>query len=158
MEKLLPELKKLGISVGTIKHDAHSFEIDHEGKDSWRHRQAGAETVVVSSPTQVAIIKTVADEMWLSELAEEFFKDRQLIIAEGYYRSDHPKIEVHRADAHSHPLCDRQNEDDRNVLAMVSDMWLDTDKPCFGLDDAKEVAALIARRELGWVSSGMWGN
>ena len=55
MEKLVPELMALGISVGTIKHDAHSFDMDHEGKDSWRHRRAGAETVVISSPTQIAI-------------------------------------------------------------------------------------------------------
>lgn len=58
IEKLIPELQALGLSVGTVKHDAHSFDMDHEGKDSWRHRHCGAETVVVSSPAQVAVIRS----------------------------------------------------------------------------------------------------
>jgi len=158
IEKLVPELKALGISVGTVKHDAHSFEVDHEGKDSWRHRQAGAETVVISSPTQVAIIKSVEKELWLTELAAEFFADRHLVIAEGYYLSDHPKIEVHRSDEHNYPLCDRQNEKERKLLAMVSDVGVDTDQPTYGLDDAKDVATFIARHHLGWVQDGMWSD
>ena len=158
IEKLVPELKALGISVGTVKHDAHSFEMDHEGKDSWRHRKAGAETVVVSSPTQVAVIKNVEKELWLPELVDEFFDDRQLVIAEGYFRSDQPKIEVHRSDAHNHPLCDKQNEGDNKLLAMVSDVGVDTDQPTYGLEDAKEVAVFIARHHLGWVQGGMWSE
>ena len=156
IEKLLPELRALGLSVGTVKHDAHSFEMDVEGKDSWRHRRAGAETVVVSSPEQVAVIKTVSKEMWLDEIVDEFFADRQLVVAEGYFRSDLPKIEVHRSDVHAHPLCDRGNEAERGCIAMVSDVALDTDLPVFGLDEAKQVAALIARQTRSWVQSGMW--
>ncbi|CCH49706.1 molybdopterin-guanine dinucleotide biosynthesis protein B [Pseudodesulfovibrio piezophilus] len=158
IEKLLPALRRLGISVGTVKHDAHSFEMDHEGKDSWRHRQAGAETVVVSSPSQVAVIKSVESEMWLNELAEEFFSDRQLIIVEGYYLSDYPKIEVHRADAHQHPLCDVQNETEKKLMAVVSDTAVNTGRPIFGLEEAGEVATYIARQHLGWVHNGMWGG
>lgn len=158
IEKLIPELQALGISVGTVKHDAHSFEMDHEGKDTWRHRQAGSETVVVSSPTQVAIIKQVKKELWLPELAEEFFSDRQLIIAEGYFRSDQPKIEVHRSDAHTSPLCNKKNADDKRLLAMVSDVAVDADKPLYDLEDAKGVASFIARHHLGWVQSGMWAK
>lgn len=158
MEKLLPELKQLGISVGTIKHDAHSFEMDTEGKDSWRHRKAGSETVCVSSPTQVAVIKQVSKELTLEELAGQFFADRQIIIAEGFFRSDHLKIEVHRADAHSVPLCEKGNEEDKKLIAMVTDACVETGQPCFGLDEAKQVAAFIARQHLGWVQSGMWDN
>lgn len=157
IEKLLPELRALGISVGTIKHDAHAFEMDREGKDSWRHRKAGAETVTVSSPTQLAVIKTVDKELTLNQIAEQFFKDRQLIITEGYFRSDQPKIEVHRSDAHERPLCERGNEDEKQLIAMVSDVGVNTGKPTFGLDEAKQVAAHIARQHLGWVQSGMWG-
>ncbi len=158
IEKLIPELKALGISVGTVKHDAHSFEMDHEGKDTWRHRQAGSETVVVSSPTQVAVIKTVEKEMWLPELVEEFFADRQLVITEGYFRSDQPKIEIHRSEAHARPLCNKQNEEEHQLMAMVSDVAVDTDKPVYDLDDAKGVAVFIARHHLGWVQSGMWSE
>ncbi len=158
IEKLLPELKALGISVGTIKHDAHSFEMDVEGKDSWRHRKAGSDTVVVSSPTQVAIIKQIEKELTLDELAAQFFPDRQIIITEGYFRSDHHKIEVHRSEAHNRPLCSSSDEDDRKLIAMVSDVGVDTKKPLFGLDEAKAVANMIARQYLGWVQSGMWGR
>lgn len=158
IEKLLPELKALGISVGTIKHDAHSFEMDVEGKDTWRHRQAGSETVCVSSPTQVAVIKQVDKELTLEELAEQFFSDRQLIITEGFFRSNHHKIEVHRSDAHQRPLCSSSDEEEKKLIAMVSDVGVDTNQPTFGLDEAKQVAAMIARQYLGWVQSGMWGG
>jgi len=156
IEKLLPELRKLGISVGTVKHDAHSFEMDREGKDSWRHRKAGADTVAVSSPDRVAVIKRVERELSLSELAEEFFSDRRLVVAEGYFRSEHPKVEIFRAEAHDQPLCDRGNEDERNLLAMVTNAAVDTGRPVFAPDDAAEVAAFLARRLLGWVRNGMW--
>lgn len=154
IEKLLPELKALGISVGTIKHDAHSFSMDHEGKDTWRHRQAGAETVVISSPNQIAMIKTVEHELSLPELAECMFADRQLIIAEGFFRSDQPKIEIHRQDAHDEPLCDRNNADEKHLIAMVTDGKPDMDTPVFGVEDAKDVASWLARHYTGWVLDG----
>jgi len=158
IENLLPELKALGISVGTIKHDAHSFEMDVEGKDSWRHRQAGAETIAVSSPNRVAVIKQLEKELTLEELAEQFFADRQLVITEGFFRSDFPKVEIHRSDAHMRPLCSSANELERKLIAMVTDVGVDTNQPVFGLDEVKQVAALIARQHLGWVQSGMWGG
>ncbi len=158
IEKLLPELQALGISVGTIKHDAHSFEMDVEGKDSWRHRKAGSETVVVSSPKRVALIKRVEKELPLGALVDQFFSDRQLVIAEGFFRSDQHKIEVYRSGAHSRPLCSRANEEEKGLIAMVSDAAVDTGQPVFGLDEAKQVAAMIARQYLGWVQSGMWGS
>ena len=75
MEQLIPQLQALGISVGAVKHDAHSFDIDREGKDSWRLKQAGAETVVVSSPERIAMIKSVDHELTLDEMAGSFFSD-----------------------------------------------------------------------------------
>jgi molybdopterin-guanine dinucleotide biosynthesis protein B len=158
IEGLLPRFAALGLSVGTIKHDAHAFEMDREGKDSWRHRQAGAATVVVSSPAQVALIKSVDREMWLPELAESFFADRDLVLAEGYYRSDMPKIEVHRSQAHHEPLCGRHNAEEKRLVAMVTDAGLDPGVPVYGLDDAAGVAAWIARRYKGWVQDGMWSR
>ena len=156
MERLLPELRKLGISVGAVKHDAHSFEIDREGKDSWRLKQAGAETVVISSPDRIAMIKSVTREMTLPELAENLFADKHLVLAEGYFNSDQPKIEVHRRDTHERPLCDRHNQVEKKLVAMVTDRGVEADVPKFGLDDAGEVATHIARKYFGWVSSGMW--
>lgn len=158
IEKLVPELKALGISVGTIKHDAHSFDMDHEGKDSWRHRKAGSETVVISSPTRIAMIKTVDHELSLSELASSLFSDRQLVIAEGYFRSDQPKMEIHRQAAHAESLCNSKNAADKGLIAMITDANTDTDKPVFGLGEAKEVAVWLARRYRGWVQDGSWSR
>ena len=149
LEKLLPELRALDVRVGTVKHDAHSFEVDREGKDSWRHRRAGAETVVISSPQQVAVIKAVERELSLAELAGEFFADRDLVVAEGYFRSGHPKIEVHRAGAHDRPLCCGDDAGELRLLAVVSDEPVEAGVPVFGLEDAAAVAALVAERLLG---------
>ncbi|MEF2229899.1 MAG: molybdopterin-guanine dinucleotide biosynthesis protein MobB, partial [Pseudodesulfovibrio sp.] len=133
----------------------HCFEVDREGKDSWRHARAGAETVAISSPGRVAVIKRVEREMTLAELAEAFFADRELVVAEGYFRSDHPRIEVHRSEAHGRPLCGRAEGEAPPLLAMVSDAAVDTECPLFGLDDAAGVAALVARRLLGRRERGM---
>ena len=59
LEKLIAEIKNRGYHIGTIKHDTHGFDIDREGKDTWRHKKAGASTVAISSPTKVAIIKDI---------------------------------------------------------------------------------------------------
>ncbi|WP_207262881.1 molybdopterin-guanine dinucleotide biosynthesis protein B [Desulfovibrio sp. Huiquan2017] len=155
MEKLVPELRRLGLSVGAIKHDSHSFEMDVEGKDSWRLKRAGAETVVVSSPDRVAMIKSVERERSLESLAETLFADKDLVLAEGYFNSDQPKIEVYRNAAHVLPLCDRYNQQAKRLIAMVTDRGVDTDVPNFGLDDAAEVASFLARKYFGWVYNGM---
>jgi len=68
LEKVVAELTKRGYRVGTIKHDVHGFEIDHEGKDSWRHKMAGAKTVALSSPDRVAVIKDVTKNGCLTNL------------------------------------------------------------------------------------------
>ena len=68
IEKVVPELVRLGLRVGTVKHDAHSFEIDHPGKDSWRHGQAGAEAYVIASPERLAFIARLDEELELVDI------------------------------------------------------------------------------------------
>ncbi|GFP23998.1 molybdopterin-guanine dinucleotide biosynthesis adapter protein, partial [Candidatus Hakubella thermalkaliphila] len=75
LEKLVAELKKRGYRVGTVKHDIHGFEVDHPGKDSWRHAQAGADTVAISSPQKLALIKKVDHDLKPDELVGEYFQD-----------------------------------------------------------------------------------
>ncbi|WP_147820190.1 molybdopterin-guanine dinucleotide biosynthesis protein B [Salidesulfovibrio onnuriiensis] len=140
LEKLLAALAGLGVRTGTVKHDIHGFSMDHEGKDTWRHRQAGAATVCISSSTQLALIKTVEREMTLPELAGTFFADRDIVLTEGYYNSDQPKIEVFRPEAHALPLCGPDEAWTRKLLAMVTDADVDAGVPCFGLDDGEGVA------------------
>lgn len=143
LEKLIPALRRHGISVGTVKHDTHGFDIDHEGKDTWRHRKAGAETVVISSPSQVAVIRQVPEEPDLDTIARDYFGDRDLILTEGFFNSAKPKIEVFRPETHTQPLCGPDNAWDRQLLAFVTDSDVDPGVPRFGLNDAEELAIFI---------------
>ena len=144
IERLVPELIARGYRIGTIKHGPHDFEIDHEGKDSWRHKHAGADTVVISSAKKVAMVKDVQTEETLDSLASKYFQEVDIILAEGYKRENMPKIEVFRSQAHSKPLCKR---DDR-LVAVVSDTSLDLEVPRFELDDIKGIADLVEERFL----------
>lgn len=140
IEKLIPELKQRGFRVGTIKHSAHGFEIDQKGKDSWRHRQAGADTVAVLAPGQIAFTKRT-DQSTLEDILG-FFEDMDVIITEGFKRSNQAKIEIFRKGVHDHPLEGSNN----NLVAYVTDAPLDTDLPLFDLDDIRALADFIESR------------
>jgi molybdopterin-guanine dinucleotide biosynthesis protein MobB len=100
IERLIPEFIKRGYRVATIKHHGKDFQIDHEGKDSWRHKEAGAHKVAISSPQKVALIEDCSQELSLAELAARFIRGADIIIAEGFKRDRHPKIEVFRQGTH----------------------------------------------------------
>ena len=144
LEKLLLELRKRGLRVATIKHDVHGFEVDREGKDSWRHKQAGAHTVVISSPRKVALIRDVEKDLTLEEIREKFIQDVDLIVAEGYKKDVQPKIEVFRRGRYESLLCTRED----NLVAIASDQEFDMGVPCFSLDDAKGLAEFIEKQFL----------
>ena len=116
IEKLLPELTRRGYRVATVKHDVHGFEVDREGKDSWRHKRAGAHSVVISSPNKVALIRDVERDLSLEEIGEKFIQDVDLIISEGYKKDTQPKIEVFRKGKHKELLCTKED----NLIAIVS--------------------------------------
>ena len=78
IEKLVPELTRRGYRVATVKHDVHGFEVDREGKDSWRHKQAGAHTVVISSPQKIALIRDVEKDSTLDEIRRRWVQDVDL--------------------------------------------------------------------------------
>ncbi|MDY6952374.1 MAG: molybdopterin-guanine dinucleotide biosynthesis protein B [Thermodesulfobacteriota bacterium] len=139
LEKLVPALTARGYGVGTIKHDVHGFDIDHEGKDSWRHKRAGAHTVAISSPKKVSVIRDVQTEETLDGLALKYFQDVDIILTEGYKKQDKPKIEVFRSQAHDNPLCTK----DEHLVALVSDIPLDLGVPRFELDDVQGLADLV---------------
>ena len=95
IEGLIKELKNRGYTVATIKHDVHGFDIDKEGKDTWRHRKAGAEAVIISSRQIMALIREVQEEIHLEELIKQV-EDFDFIIIEGYKKSKYRKLEVYR--------------------------------------------------------------
>lgn len=137
VEGLIRELKRRGYRVGTIKHDAHSFQIDHPGTDTWRHAQAGSDHVVISSPQQVASIRRVERELTLAELAEAM-PDVDIILTEGYRRGDAPKIEVSRRARSQTLLCSAQE-----LIAVVTDYPVTIEVPHFDLNDYERLVDLI---------------
>ena len=150
LEKLIAELTKRGLRIGTVKHDVHGFQMDKPGKDSWRHKQAGAVAALISSPSQIGMVMDVDHDHDLDELAPFFF-GVDLILAEGYKRGKKPKVEVFRPEAHSEPLC----RGDEHLLALVSDVFVDLGVPRFSLEDSGGVADfLMTRFHLVPVSSG----
>jgi molybdopterin-guanine dinucleotide biosynthesis adapter protein len=117
LEKIVRELRNRGYRIATIKHDAHSFEIDHEGKDSWRHKKAGANITVISSPEKMAMVADTDHDHALSEIRDKFIRDVDLILTEGYKREEHPKIEVFRSELKRELLCQK----DDNLAAIAGD-------------------------------------
>ena len=139
IEKLVPELVRRGYRIATIKHDVHGFDIDREGKDSWRHKKAGAHTVIISSPHKLALIRDVDHDAELPELRERYIRDVDLILTEGFKRNTQPKIEVSRQEVHQELLCRKED----NLLAIASNRRFDIGVPCFDLNDSQGLADLI---------------
>ncbi len=141
IEKVVPELVKLGLRVGTVKHDAHSFEIDHPGKDSWRHGQAGARAYAISSPERLAFITKLDGELELPEIVKTYFGDFDIVVAEGYKRTAPYRVELFRLGAgHTEPLCAPGE-----AIALVTDAELEHEHR-FGLEDGVGIAAFLAAR------------
>jgi molybdopterin-guanine dinucleotide biosynthesis protein B len=144
LEKIIPELVKRGYRVATVKHDVHGFEIDHEGKDSWRHKKAGAHTTIISSPHRIALVEDVDHDYTLDEIRGKYIKGADIILAEGYKSNPLPKIEVFRSELKRTLLCKKED----NLLAIASDIKLDIGVPCFDINDSQSLVDLIENKFL----------
>lgn len=144
IEKLIPELVKRGYRVATIKHNKHGFDIDHEGKDSWRHKKAGSCMTVIACPTRVALIEDIEHDYTLDEIRNKYIKNADVILAEGYKGNPFPKIEVFRSELKRKLLCGKKD----NLLAIASDEKLDVEVPCFNINDVKKITDLIESKFL----------
>jgi len=139
--RLLPELVGRGLSVSTVKHAHHEFDIDHPGKDSYQHRVAGATEVLVSSARRRALIRELRGETeaGLDELLA-MLSPVDLVLVEGFKRAGHDKIEVRRAAAATPPLY----PDDPHVVAIASDQPIaDAGRPVLALADTGAIADFI---------------
>jgi molybdopterin-guanine dinucleotide biosynthesis protein MobB len=147
LEKVIVELKGRGYRVGVIKHDAHRFDIDHPGKDSHRLSAAGADTMLISSPEKLAIVKKHQASPPIEELIATYFQDVDIVLTEGFKLSGMPKVEVHRKERSDTLLC-RGEHRDPTLIAVASDEPLDLDVPVLDLNDAVQVAQFIVERFL----------
>lgn len=137
IEKLIPELKKRNIRLAVVKHDAHKFSIDKEGKDTYRFAEAGADIVSISSSEKIAIIEKTNKELVLEDIIKKI-RNVDLIITEGYRAGGAPKIGVYRK-ASGKDLSVNINE----LMAIITDIKNESNIPTFGIEDIKGVANFI---------------
>lgn len=138
IEKLIPHLRSRGLRLAVIKHDGHEFQMDREGKDTWRFTQAGAEYVAIANPRHSAeLINSPVTFRQLCRRAEDF---ADLIIAEGWTDEAAPQIEILRG--HQDLRCTHPQQ----LIAVVTDQAVDTFLPVFGLEDVEALAGFILTR------------
>ena len=142
IEKLIPALVDRGLRIGVIKHHHGDIEMDIPGKDTWRHKKAGARAVALSSPSGIGFIQDTVADTPPENLVSRFFQDVDLVIAEGYKEASFPKIAVYRSTVHKQPLPDPG----KTFIAVVSDVEIRPDLPCFGHDDIKLLVQFIMDR------------
>ena len=142
MERLVIEITGRGFSVSTLKHAHHSFDVDHPGKDSYRHRHAGAHQVLLSSRTRWALMTEMRGDVEapLVDLLTRL-NPVDLVLVEGYKRDTHAKIEAYRS-VTGNPLIAR---DDAAIRAVASDTALDISQPVFDLNDTAAIADFILK-------------
>ena len=142
IQGIIRELKLRGYSVATIKHDVHGFDIDKKGKDTYKHREAGAETVIISSKNRLAMIKELEEEIELNEVIR-LVKDKDIILVEGYKKSNLRKIEVYRKGISENIITSKDK-----LIAIASDVELGiNDVNVINKEDYKELVNLIEKEE-----------
>ncbi|GJE16002.1 molybdopterin-guanine dinucleotide biosynthesis protein B [Methylobacterium marchantiae] len=142
LAKLIPALIERGFTVSTIKHAHHAFDVDQPGKDSHRHRQAGASEVLISSAARWVQMHEVRDgaEATLADLLRRL-GPCDLVLVEGFKREGHLKLEVYREANGRPPL----HEEDSGIVAIASDRaFPDAGIPVVDLDDVAAIADLVA--------------
>ncbi len=142
LEKIIPMLRSTGLRIGTVKHHAGDFEIDKEGKDSYRHKRAGANIAMITSPHKLALVADARDDLTLAELTRLYMHDVDLVITEGYKRERMPKLEVYVYQEGLEPVA-RQDPD---VIAIAADRLIDAHVPVFLRDDAEQIAEFIIKK------------
>jgi molybdopterin-guanine dinucleotide biosynthesis adapter protein len=150
LEKVIPLLRSRGFRVGTIKHHAGEFEIDREGKDSYRHKKAGATATMITSPTKVALVEDISRELTLSEVIERYMHEVDLVITEGYKRERMPKVELYVHGRGAPPLA----TEDPDIIAVAADELadkpadelIDARVPVFSRDEPEPIVDLIVKR------------
>jgi molybdopterin-guanine dinucleotide biosynthesis protein B len=145
VEKLIRRLTQEGIRVAVIKHDVHGFEMDKPGKDTWRHKRAGAVATLISSPEKIGLVMDSDRDHEPEELLPLLhFAD--LVITEGFKYSRLPKIEVYRPEATGDDAPLRLGDPD--LLALISDADVKAGVPVFGTADVSGLATFLRERFL----------
>ena len=140
IEKLIPQLIKKGLIISVIKHAHHKFDIDTPGKDSFRLRESGAyQTLIFNDHRSALITENIKNIFSIDQAITQISSDTDIILIEGLKNMNYPKIEVHRKDISNKILCRK----DSNIIAIVSDLFLDYRIPSFDLNEISSIADSI---------------
>lgn len=138
--KLLPELKKKGYKVAVAKHCPSGFDLDAEGKDSWKFAQAGSNGIFLSSPEKEAIVRPMAGKMSLKEKLLDYFSDFDIVLMEGYKKEPGiKKIQVLRNEAGGNIITSNE------IIAYITDMDIETDKRVLNVNDIEGMISFIEK-------------
>ena len=143
IEQLIPRFTRRGLKVSLIKHAHHSFDVDHPGKDSYRHRQAGASEILVTSSRRWVLMHELrgAHEPSFEEQVKRI-SPCDLLLVEGFKHAPIPKLEVWRKET-GEPLL---HPNDPHIVAVASDASIETKLPLLDLNDADGIAAFILKK------------
>lgn len=143
ISKVIPRLKARGLSVSTLKHAHHGFDLDRPGKDSFIHRESGATEVIISSSKRWAVLHELRDEgEWNMPDLVAKMSPVDLVLVEGFKRDNFPKLEIHRAE-NGKPLL---HNEDPGIVAIATDTPLpDAKVPLVDLNDIEAIADLLLK-------------
>jgi molybdopterin-guanine dinucleotide biosynthesis protein MobB len=155
--RLSAELHRRGHRVMTIKHGAHTFNIDPATTDTYRHYHEGhAERVVMAAPDKFALVMRWSEELSPQAIAERYLEDADVVVCEGFKRSSLPRIEVFRRAVHDAPLYRKDDPSSRHYLGIVTDDdALEADVPLVSLANPRwleELASLVEREVIRTVA------
>ncbi len=137
IKDLIPKLKEQGYRVGTLKYNIRKFDIDHEGKDTYKYSKSGADSIAISSQNEFVVMKRTANPLTLQEIIETYLNDVNVVLVEGYREDDYPRIR----------LIDPQNTEtvktgSQNELLLVKENW---ENRCFSNEDVNRAMGFIEK-------------
>lgn len=140
IENVIPVLVEQGVRVSLVKHAHHAFDVDQPGKDSYRHRKAGATEVMLTSAKRWVLMHEIVDQPE-PELPQQLrrMSPCDIVLVEGFKKQPIPKLEIHRQ-AHGAPFL---FPDDPHIVAIATDDEVATTMPRFALDDYQTIAAFV---------------
>ena len=145
LTKVIPCLKERGFRVASIKHSHHNVDIDKKGKDSWKHRDAGSETVNLLSGKTMSCVREYEEEPAVEDVLKGYMHDVDIVLAEGFKGSYLPKIWVFREE-NSTPAIKKKDD---SLIAVVSDRKADIGVPWFEINDIVSLTDFIEKTFLG---------
>ena len=142
VEKLVAHLSQQGIKVGTIKHSCHPHPMDMPGKDSWRHKKAGARKTVFAGPSSLQLVMDVDRQAEPLDIVSSFMADMELVIVEGFKHARVDKIEILRSGITETPTLSPED----GLIAIATDLKLEAQKvPVLNLNSAEEITTFLLK-------------